>query len=177
MQFADNGLIRKWSREPFEGGVAYVPDVPANAGSPRWAHYVNNAEWKFVPVEPTEEMVVASSPFRKGVGEGANRIWSAMLAAAPSPAPQAPPAPDPQPDAMREVREALSPVHGDAAVIETLVVALEHRMEPKGTGWRNKNVGDLLAERGLAAKVIRTLWGRINRARAALQSEPRQGVE
>lgn len=33
IQFADNGNIRKWQREPFDGGVAYLSTVtPAEVG-------------------------------------------------------------------------------------------------------------------------------------------------
>jgi hypothetical protein len=57
---------------PFDGGVEHgVEVIPPG--------------WVLVPREPTEAMIDAAKPFRKGVGETAERLHRAMIAAAPSP--------------------------------------------------------------------------------------------
>jgi hypothetical protein len=44
IRFADNGNIRKWSREPFEGGVAYFPSAEITTWQDRYNRKAEEAD-------------------------------------------------------------------------------------------------------------------------------------
>jgi len=58
----------------------------------------------------------------------------------------------------------------DNAVLETLVSALDHQLDWDGTRWKPKKIGELKAERALAAKTIRYLRTKLRELSAVKQA-------
>jgi hypothetical protein len=81
-------ILKRWDQDNDYSLGMVVDDLRAALAPPA------PAGWKLVPIEPTEEMWTAGRGFDFGPGNGsaedvsAERVWAAMLAAAPLPSGQ-----------------------------------------------------------------------------------------